>query len=806
MKTTKLFFRLYCVLVLVLAIGNTAAGQSVDNVVYADGNVRLVLVDGGWQVLHGGEVVAYGDSRVDIGKMPPAFKSFLDSYAEMPVQKNLSKSISKSDEVEEYGPYITTVWNQSEPYNTEFPTVLGTRVAAGCVTISSAQVINYYRHCNPINIEGIYKSSNQIQSPYLEELNTILRWQYRYKISYTPDFDKINASDEELSKYLFYISLLQNAEYGVEGTSTLTADQVKALQNYFGYYCDVYELQDEKNMYPCIRQAIIDGHPVIVEGMDAYYRSHSFIIDGYFYAPNIANGWLHVNYGWGGQYDGWFSSLGELEYYQITTVVVAYPSDGTRAKMQPNPKYLCLRKKGEKAFSKYELESNVTGHFTTLQLKEGVYDFYFEYPDGSTLAPTIRYNKPLGYTNNSLKSFGRKYHRGFTEITLENDCSVYFSHSYSEDEDGSIWLFASGYEESHADVHEVTLHADGKDIAMNYDEGAHAYWTIMDVAPGLFSYYFTDNETGQIYGISSDGSYMPSIGYGDNPEAVSFYCGDSPVCVNVLDYATEDRVQSPVKTAKIKISCINNYTFKCEIIGFAAQDDSRNCTVSLSADNPEHGSVFGGGLQAKKTWTTICAHPNQGWVFNGWSDGYCGNPRALYLEGDTSLTAQFVKVNTELSVRELRLIQVAVHPKKLKYKADEPLDLDGCVVYGYYTDNTIDTIAVEDLKVSDIDPQSVGKQLIVVEYNGKTTTFDVVLTDQTVSISEEIAAADNIRIWSFEKTIFVENATREIIVVDMLGRIVRKTTPAADRTEISIPTPGIYIVKTGVKMQKVLVR
>ena len=806
MKTTKIIFRLYCIIVLVFAIGNNAAGQNVGDVVYADGNVRLVLVDGGWQVLHGDNVVAYGNSRVDLNNMPPAFKNFLDSYAEMPVRKNLSKSISKSEETEDYGPYITTAWDQSDPYNIEFPTVLGTRVLAGCVTISSAQVINYYRHCNPINIEGIYMSSNQIQSPYLEELNTILRWQYRYKISYTPNFDKIAVSNDERSKYLFYISLLQNAEYGVEGTSTLTADQVKALQNYFGYYCDVYELQDEKNMYSCIHQAITEGHPVIVEGMDEYYRSHSYIIDGFYYARNIANGWFHVNYGWGGLYDGWYSGLGELNYGQINTAVVAYPSDGTRAKMQPNPKYLCLRGKGEKTFSKYGLESNVTGHFTTLQLKEGAYDFYFEYPDGSTIAPTILYNKPLGHTNNSLKSFGRKYHRGFTEITLENDCSVYFSHSYSEDEDGSIWLFASGYEESYADVHEVTLHTDGKAITMNYDEGTNAYWTIMDVEPGLFSYYFTDNETDQIYGIASEGAYIPTIGYGDNTEAASFYCGDSPVSVNVLDYAKEYRVQTPVKTAKIKISCINSLTFKCEIIGFAAQDDTQNCMVSLSADKPEHGAVFGGGLQAKKAWTTICARPNQGWVFNGWSDGYCGNPRAVYLEGDTSLTAQFVKVNTEPAARELRLIQVAVHPKKMKYKANEPLDTEGCVIYGYYTDNTIDTIAVEELNFSSIDPQSVGKQSIVVEYNGKTTTFDVVVTDKTVSISEEITAADNIRIWSFEKTIFIENATREIVVVDMLGRIVRNTRTTADHIEIPIQAPGIYIVKTGVKTQKVLIR
>ncbi|MBQ5403533.1 MAG: T9SS type A sorting domain-containing protein, partial [Bacteroidales bacterium] len=66
-----------------------------------------------------------------------------------------------------------------------------------------------------------------------------------------------------------------------------------------------------------------------------------------------------------------------------------------------------------------------------------------------------------------------------------------------------------------------------------------------------------------------------------------------------------------------------------------------------------------------------------------------------------------------------------------------------------------------------------------------------------------ISVNSNIKIWSFEKTIFVENASKKIVIVDMAGRIVKTVNPVSDRTEINDLKCGIYIVKTGIKTQKV---
>ncbi|MBQ9213339.1 MAG: BspA family leucine-rich repeat surface protein [Bacteroidales bacterium] len=78
--------------------------------------------------------------------------------------------------------------------------------------------------------------------------------------------------------------------------------------------------------------------------------------------------------------------------------------------------------------------------------------------------------------------------------------------------------------------------------------------------------------------------------------------------------------------------------------------------------------------------------------------------------------------------------------------------------------------------------------------------------EELTTPTSELSINSNIRIWSFENTIFVENGCNRIEIVDMAGRVVKQVTPNSNRTEISLSNSGIYIVKTGVKTQKVIVR
>ena len=64
----------------------------------------------------------------------------------------------------------------------------------------------------------------------------------------------------------------------------------------------------------------------------------------------------------------------------------------------------------------------------------------------------------------------------------------------------------------------------------------------------------------------------------------------------------------------------------------------------------------------------------------------------------------------------------------------------------------------------------------------------------------------NVKIWSFEKTIIVENAEKEIVIADMSGRVVKNIKPENTRTEIHLNKGGIFLVKTGLSTKKVVIR
>ncbi|MBR2200141.1 MAG: T9SS type A sorting domain-containing protein [Bacteroidales bacterium] len=71
--------------------------------------------------------------------------------------------------------------------------------------------------------------------------------------------------------------------------------------------------------------------------------------------------------------------------------------------------------------------------------------------------------------------------------------------------------------------------------------------------------------------------------------------------------------------------------------------------------------------------------------------------------------------------------------------------------------------------------------------------------------TENIVPADT-QIWSYGNTIVVENGGREIQIVDISGRAIKTIKTNNQRTEIPMQQPGIYIVKSGLATQKVIIR
>jgi hypothetical protein len=173
-------------------------------------------------------------------------------------------------------------------------------------------------------------------------------------------------------------------------------------------------------------------------------------------------------------------------------------------------------------------------------------------------------------------------------------------------------------------------------------------------------------------------------------------------------------------------------------------------------------------------------------------------------------TAEFkVKVNNKQLVK----VEIVKVPQ-VEYAFGEALNLKGGVIKATFDNGDEMEVDLSYLTVSGYDANKAGKQTLTAEYKGQTITFDVTVKeeekpenpDDPNTATEDIVATSNVKIWSFENTVYVENAANEIVIVDMSGRVVKRINPTSDRMEIQLNKGGIYIIKTGLATKKVSVQ
>ena len=201
-------------------------------------------------------------------------------------------------------PLIQTRWGQNEPFNLLCPldSASGQRVLAGCGPIAMAQIIRYARQPSASPSGGDYLWDLMPQSPAtLQEGMAIARL----------------VADCGINAF---------TAYGRENSSTQTQNMVNALKKRFGY--NPYIAIVKRELYPgeegrkrwlqLISDELRAGRPVIARGQKGSdsRSGHLFLIDG------LCDTLVHVNFGWSGKSDGYYTldSLGGYDTYQRVAV------------------------------------------------------------------------------------------------------------------------------------------------------------------------------------------------------------------------------------------------------------------------------------------------------------------------------------------------------------------------------------------------------------------------------------------------------------------------------------------------------
>lgn len=252
-------------------------------------------------------ILGYAEQGAFDGEdLPAHIQAWLDGYADQMAyleRTNTQQALRLSVKRNAISPLLTTTWYQDAPYNNMCPIDPSTnkRSATGCVATAMAQVINY--HKKPLKttstIPAYTTETHGIQMPAIEV--TTIDWNNMlddYSGSTT------TAQRKAVATLMLLCGQAVEMDYASDASSSQAGAIAYGLKTFFGY--DKTTTALDRNAFSAtawenlIYNDLANGRPIVYAGKSTG-GGHAFVIDGY-----DGNGLYHVNWGWGGNYDGYF--------------------------------------------------------------------------------------------------------------------------------------------------------------------------------------------------------------------------------------------------------------------------------------------------------------------------------------------------------------------------------------------------------------------------------------------------------------------------------------------------------------------
>ncbi|MCD4773768.1 MAG: thiol protease/hemagglutinin PrtT [Bacteroidales bacterium] len=218
------------------------------------------------------------------------------------------------------GGWLETNWKQSSPYNNFCPMdeVTGIRSVAGCPAIALAMIINYQKNLNGTqftddddyyhNYSGrqywIDDDHHEMNFPSFPALNV-------YFDSIAVKFPAhIPLTTDEKAALVFSCGVAAHQVYTSSVSGTFGVNQAYDAYLRFGYNNAVLVNDSDTSFYTQMKNNMMEGMPVHFAVLSSTGQGgHNVVTDGY-----NTDEYYHLNFGWGGSYNGWYLLPDEIPY------------------------------------------------------------------------------------------------------------------------------------------------------------------------------------------------------------------------------------------------------------------------------------------------------------------------------------------------------------------------------------------------------------------------------------------------------------------------------------------------------------
>ena len=249
-----------------------------------------------------GEVLAYSkEASIDMTNLNPEARYLFDAYRQVYEELGKNKARTTRAEavkttVDAVQPLLKSKWGQSYPYSKQ------TYYVTGCVATAVAQVMYYHK----------WPAQGKGQESYTVRFNNTVRSADFTKSHYDwdnmlPDYNRRNVTTQQedaVALLMNDVGVATNMQYtdGASGTQSYMAE--RALRNHFDYDAAMIARSHEgvANFIEIVKKELRNGFPLYISGDSKTGAGHAWVCDGF-----DNNDRFHMNFGWNGQADGYYS-------------------------------------------------------------------------------------------------------------------------------------------------------------------------------------------------------------------------------------------------------------------------------------------------------------------------------------------------------------------------------------------------------------------------------------------------------------------------------------------------------------------
>ena len=220
------------------------------------------------------------------------------------------------------GPLMTTTWNQSPYYNAlcppaAQPSTSTTKSVTGCVATAMAMIMKYWNY--PAQGTGTHSYNDATSAGYSQNYGT-LSTDFTRHLNWAAMGNTTSSNTSPIDSLMYELGVAVDMDYSPSGSGAyvLTSEagggpcsQTVYVNNFYynpntiqGVHLSSYT---DANWISVMEGEINSGRVVQYEGDDATAGGHTWVMDGYTPSSTASGGaLLHMNWGWGGAYNGNF--------------------------------------------------------------------------------------------------------------------------------------------------------------------------------------------------------------------------------------------------------------------------------------------------------------------------------------------------------------------------------------------------------------------------------------------------------------------------------------------------------------------